>query len=153
MQFQTGNMWSAFDDADLFLITTNATLRLDGELVMGRGIAYEAKARYPQLPVRAGRYLKRHKLDDNFYGILVDVLQDNPIGLFQVKYHFKDKASLILIKESFQMLNELIPEQGYTNVHLNFPGIGHGHLNSLEVLDVIETTVAQDLPLTIWTNR
>ena len=43
--FKTGNMWDSWDDADLFLITTNAVIKVNGELVMGRGIALEARQR------------------------------------------------------------------------------------------------------------
>lgn len=42
-------MWTAYDDADLFLITTNSTLKKNGVLVMGRGIARQACDRCPGL--------------------------------------------------------------------------------------------------------
>ena len=37
--FQRGDLWTAFAPTNLFLITTNSTIRKDGALVMGRGIA------------------------------------------------------------------------------------------------------------------
>ena len=37
--FKTGNMWTAFDETALFLLTTNSTVKRNGALVMGRGIA------------------------------------------------------------------------------------------------------------------
>jgi hypothetical protein len=50
-QYKRGDMWSAWDSADLFVITTNSTLRLgDKNLVMGRGIALQAKSAFPALP-------------------------------------------------------------------------------------------------------
>ncbi len=48
-QFCRGDMWTAYDDADLFLITTNSTLKKNGVLVMGRGIARQACDRCPGL--------------------------------------------------------------------------------------------------------
>ncbi len=53
-QFRLGNMWTAYEPADLFLITTNSTIRRDGALVMGRGIARQAKERFPDLDVTLG---------------------------------------------------------------------------------------------------
>lgn len=42
--FRFGDMWTAFEQADLFLITTNSFLRKsDASLVMGAGIAWEAR--------------------------------------------------------------------------------------------------------------
>lgn len=48
-QFRTGDMWSSYDEADLFLITTNATITTRGALVMGRGIARQANDAYIKL--------------------------------------------------------------------------------------------------------
>ena len=39
MQLARGDMWSAYDGADLFLVTTNSVVTHDGKLVMGAGIA------------------------------------------------------------------------------------------------------------------
>lgn len=46
-RFCQGDMWSVYDDADLFLITTNSTLKKNGALAMGRGIAQQARAASP----------------------------------------------------------------------------------------------------------
>lgn len=45
--YKTGDIWQVFDNADLFCITTNAILDKNGELVMGKGIAGEAKKAFP----------------------------------------------------------------------------------------------------------
>lgn len=47
-------MWSAYDDADLFLITTNSTLKKNGALLMGRGIARQARDLFPGLDLALG---------------------------------------------------------------------------------------------------
>ncbi|MCO5205659.1 MAG: hypothetical protein M9928_11545, partial [Anaerolineae bacterium] len=54
-QYRQGDMWSAWDSADLFVITTNSTLRADGALVMGRGIARQARNRFPGIAAALGR--------------------------------------------------------------------------------------------------
>lgn len=55
--FQRGDMWRAFDDADLFLITTNAVLKSNWALVMGRGIAKQARDRFPGIDLAIGRQI------------------------------------------------------------------------------------------------
>jgi hypothetical protein len=57
-QFGTGDMWSIYDEAGLFLITTNATIITQGVLVMGRGIARQAQERFPGLNVSLGRQVQ-----------------------------------------------------------------------------------------------
>ncbi|MCZ7671791.1 MAG: hypothetical protein M5U34_34010 [Chloroflexi bacterium] len=54
--FVTGNMWIPIV-ADLFLITTNSTLTRPNKLVMGRGIALQAKERFPGLDTALGRQI------------------------------------------------------------------------------------------------
>lgn len=55
--FVTGNMWDSYEVADLFLITTNSTLTRPNKLVMGRGIALQAKERFPGLDTALGRQI------------------------------------------------------------------------------------------------
>ena len=54
-QIHRGEMWDAYDDADLFLITTNASLKQNGALVMGRGIVRQARDRFLVLDLALGR--------------------------------------------------------------------------------------------------
>jgi hypothetical protein len=56
-QQQQGDMWSVYQEADLFLITTNATLKRNGALVIGRGIARQARDRFPGLDIALGRHI------------------------------------------------------------------------------------------------
>jgi hypothetical protein len=55
--FKTGDMWTAFDEATLFLLTTNATIKRNGALVMGRGIARQARDRFPGLDAALGKQI------------------------------------------------------------------------------------------------
>jgi len=67
MKFQKGDMWTAYKDSDLFLITTNSFVRKDGELVMGRGIAQQAKRLYPMVPKIAGEWILNNQFRDKFF--------------------------------------------------------------------------------------
>jgi len=86
--FQTGNMWSAYDDADLFVLTTNATIKRNGALVMGRGIARQARNRFPGLDTALGQQILSVCGSQGEYGLLVSPRWSAAkLGMFQVKFH------------------------------------------------------------------
>jgi hypothetical protein len=129
MQFVKGNLWSA--NADIIFVTTNSSLTQDGRLVMGKGAAKQAAMRHPMLPSVAGTFI-RHL---SKYGILV--FPQYRIGLFQVKYDFKEPAKFELIDHSMYVLSKFM-EAYKGNVVLNFPGIGAGNLERKDVLRLLE---------------
>ncbi len=57
MKEYVGDIWQS--GADVICVTTNGVLRKNGDLVMGAGIALEAKKRYPRLPAFLGGCVKR----------------------------------------------------------------------------------------------
>jgi len=145
--YRTGDMWDSYGDG-LFLITTNSYLRRDGCLVMGRGIALQTKEKFPEIPKTFGKVIKDSVGSLGQYGLIV--LSDLTLGAFQVKKHFKDKASPELIKHSVRCLNHLLTQHPEMKVNLNFPGIGWGHLKKEEVSPILE-----DLPdqVNVWTYK
>jgi hypothetical protein len=147
-QFQTGDMWTAYQTADLFLITTNSTLRRDGALVMGRGIARQARDRFPRLDKALGQQVLSLCGNQGEYGLLVSPRwPEAKLGTFQVKFHFRQPASLELIQRSTTALHAWCVENPEATVALNFPGIGNGRLPRTAVLPIL-----QQLPdtVTIW---
>jgi len=131
MILEKGDMWSVFGKTDLFLITTNPIVRKDGAVVMGRGIALEAKKRFPKLPYDFGM---------GYPGITstghIGVYDGQLVGFFMVKYHWREEAKLNVIENSVNELCEWISR--YDRVDLNFPGIGNGKLKREDVLPIIE---------------
>ena len=139
MLLKTKNMWDDYDKADLFLITTNSFIKKNGELVMGRGIAKEAKDRFPQLPVYAGKIIKEKCGHLGVYGFYVSRHWPlTKIGLFQTKRHWRDNASIDLIKMSLTGLDFWLIGREDKIVCLNFPGIGNGGLERDQVLALLE---------------
>jgi len=132
------DIWESKDS--VIAVTTNSFIKKSGDLVMGRGAAYEAMQRFPWLPKIAGDQILKHYKHLGVYHWMVlgpmGNAQDRSIGLFQVKYHFRDAASLQLIKESVDKLNEWVRISDRT-VSLNFPGIGNGGLSIDTVLPVV----------------
>lgn len=153
MILKRGDMWSAWDAADLFLITANACIKPDHRLVMGAGIAKQARDRWPGIDLRAGTALRglskggegfkrngrKYVLLKPDYKLLVS--GDYPmrkLGLFQVKDYFHASASTSLIRESASALEFWCRAFPEAQVHLNFPGIGNGRLKKDAVLPIIE---------------
>lgn len=133
--FIHGNMWDDEDCADLFLVTTNATLNKQGHLVMGRGAALEMTKRFPLFARTAGACLKSSNLVGGVYGVrTIYPVARTTYGIFQVKYHWADDADIRLIAYSCAHLLALTATTTYTRIVLNFPGIGHGRLSRATVL-------------------
>src|SRR5260221_554562 len=109
MKLRKGDLFKAFFNYDVVLITTNSTIKNDGSLVMGRGAALEIKNRWPGMPRIFGQAIQSRE-----YNIVIPhrVTDENfrpgPwLGAFQVKYHWAEDASLDLIARSVFKLKEI----------------------------------------------
>lgn len=138
-------MWSAYEEADLFLITTNSFLRKDGCLVMGAGIAKEARERYPGIDERLGRFVKMMCGHKGIYNTLISPNWPRAkLGIFQVKRDYAEPADLVQIGRSLRALKlrmvQYFQETGCSmDVHMNFPGIGCGGLEPDHVRPLLES--------------
>lgn len=162
---QFGDMWDVFpwhggtdagtrsgDDVErLFLITTNAVVRR-GRLVMGAGIADQARQRFPGIDERLGSVLIRRGEAETRYGLLVsEEWPRRPLGLFQTKIDYREPSPLDMIEQSASELEAWLfrqKSQGMeVRVDLPFPGVGCGGRSMEEVWRVV-----MDLPpdVHIW---
>ena len=139
------NIWEAWtpdNKREPLFVTTNSIIKKDGSLVMGAGIAKQAKDAFPGLD-----YKLASRIEDPKYGSVYS--QKFNIGAFQVKHHYRDPASIDLITNSSISLVGLILEHDWDRIHLNYPGIGLGQLTKEEVepilLDILGT-----FPITIY---
>ena len=132
MILEKGNMWSVWPTTDRFFITANATLKKDGSLVMGRGIACEARDRFPGLDLKLGQAIGT---SGKVYGILLG----KKLCLFQVKFHWHEQADLSLIESSTMLLTAQAHIESEKRFDLNFPGIGNGRLAYDDVYQIIKT--------------
>lgn len=138
MILKQGNMWDRLHEVNLFCITTNASHNAKKELVMGRGIAKEATHYLPGIATFAAKRIAQHSV----YGLEVIHSHNRDIGFFQVKNKWWEPADLSLICLACEKLFSWI--MGYTYIHqaypkvaLNFPGIGNGKLERVDVLPCI----------------
>jgi hypothetical protein len=145
-QFQQGDIWSVYPQADLFLVTTNSTLKQNGALVMGRGAAQQARDRFPGLDLAFGQAIAQQCGHLGRYHLLVSPQWPQAkMGAFQactersrsVKTDYKQSADLSLIQASVAALVEWTAAHPGKSVHLNFPGIGNGGLARADVLPLL----------------
>jgi hypothetical protein len=147
-------MWKAFDEVGLFLLTTNSTIKRNGALVMGRGIARQARDRFPGLDAALGKQIlsvcgnpstllrpdpsNLLRTGQGQYGLLVSPRWPKAkLGAFQVKRHYSQPASLELIQCSTSALCTWCIEHPTATVAVNFPGIGNGRLHRKDVLPIV----------------
>ena len=135
-QYKTGNMWDVFDSVDYFLVTTNSTLKSDGSLVMGAGIAKQARDKFPGLAEGLGKMVAAAASDGGFYGVLLGA---GKVCAFQTKRHFKDPSNEALIAASVTELRNIATQLPNKTFALNYPGIGHGGLYRAQVRPLLET--------------
>jgi len=147
MILEKGNMWDVFPTTDVFMVTTNPIRRTDGAVVMGRGIALEAKLKFPTLPYDFGQALSEvdPNMGQQFVGKIGEY-ENTPVWWFMVKSHWRDHADLGIIASSCFYLKQGIAKE-VNRIDLNFPGIGNGKLPRDSVLYLLE-----DLPdnVHIW---
>jgi hypothetical protein len=153
-------MWTAYENADLFLVTTNSTLKKGTHaLVMGRGIARQARDRFPGLDAALGKQILNICGNQGRYGLLISPRwPEARLGAFQactersrnVKRHYSQPASLGLIRRSTTALCAWCTEHPTAIVAVNYPGIGNGRLRSKDVLPIIAQLPDQ---VTVWNTH
>lgn len=139
MILEKGNMWSIFPATHIFMITTNPVIKNNGGVVMGRGIAKQAKDRWKRLPFVFGKNLQKSGYRN--IGRIGD-FNGTSIWWFMVKSHWAENAKLDIIQASTDMLDENfgngIEKELRLRVDLNFPGIGNGGLEREAVLPILQ---------------
>lgn len=137
-------LWKDPGRPGLIAVTTNAVVRLSGSLlVMGAGAARQAVDRIPGVAQEAGELVARIRetTGKHNYGFLVvrePTTKKCGFGIFQVKDHYEEAASLALIAQSCRDLAAWCLSEPECQVRMNYPGIGLGKLTMDEVLPALE---------------
>jgi len=127
MKFARGNIWTY--KADWRVVFTNGFIKKNGECVMGRGTAWQAKKRFPELPTRLGLFLKDH-------GNHVGIFEDIKLLTMPTKHRWFDKeADIVLIERSCLELSSLPYKETFV---MGLPGCGCGQLDWGEVKLIVE---------------
>jgi hypothetical protein len=130
MREAKGDLWDWWDKGEWVCITTNGTVKRDGALVMGAGVALQAQLKWPELPAALGSYITSH-------GNVVAVSKSRRLMSFPVKKHWKQDADLDLIATSCAQLTQKLNLYRVKQVFLPRPGCGAGKLEWRQVKAVI----------------
>jgi hypothetical protein len=122
-----GDLWTY--PADIRVITTNGFVKANGECVMGRGCAKEAKDKFPWLPKNLGDKIKA-------MGNIPFHFPDSGLYTFPVKHNWYEKADIELIRKSAQTLFHMAPVDAV--IVLPRPGCGNGQLKWEDVKPILE---------------
>jgi len=119
-----GDLWEY--PADAYVITTNGAVRKDGAAVMGRGVALQAKQKFPGIDRELGRLLSN-------YGFNCWIVNKDPIVIsFPVKFHWNEKADPLLIMKSlyelWDIVTNMLARKENMVVAMPRPGCGNGQL-------------------------
>ena len=134
MEIIEGDLWSEVGKADLILFTSNADLNSQGDLVMGKGAAAEAKQRWPGLATALALATGGRREYGLAWARGVETGSKTKLGCLQVKRAWRDPADLKLIDWSAGKLAAALakwlsnPEHAGREIRvaLNYPGIGRG---------------------------
>ena len=128
-----GDLWKS--DAYALCLTTNGTIKRNGHGVMGRGIAWQATQRYPDIARLLGVGLTT---SGNHVHMLITREDGRPIYSFPVKHMWDERADMNLIERS---AHELVAEADlldFPSIALPRPGCGNGGLKWEDVKPIIE---------------
>lgn len=136
-----GNLWEY--PADVRCITTNGTIKKNGECVMGRGCAFEARKKIPGIALLLGADIQKN---GNHVGWLWGGNLGEMLLRFPVKHNWFEKADIELIKRSAdELATWCYDKPNIKTVLLPRPGCGNGGLNwYAEVKPAIENYLWSD---------
>lgn len=143
------DMWEWFGEpGHLVCISTNGTVKRNGEGVMGRGCAREATRLCPGIQKELGSYIKTN---GNVPGVLYRKPVRFSVGILPVKHNWWEQASLDLIRASVEWLQEaatMVGVSGQATYHVPRLGCGHGRRDwNTEVQPLIV-----GLPDNVWVH-
>lgn len=138
MQEAHGNLWDfvSLSPQHIAVITTNGFVKRNGECVMGKGCAREARDRFPGLALEVGDCIRA-------YGNVVSVVRKQLVT-FPTKHVWWERSDLELIAKSAAQLGHLADLQPENIFYLPRPGCGNGGLCWEDVLPVLEAAQLPD---------
>lgn len=127
----SGNIWDYHDKGHWIVITTNGTVKANGKAVMGRGVAQQAKRRFPNMSGWLGCMLNSGG-NQPYANRLLRIIT------FPVKDHWKQKAEIPLIEKSCKYFVEGVQSLGLVRIYMVRPGCGNGQLDWKIVKPILE---------------
>ncbi len=134
------NIWKYHNKNSYIVITTNGFVKKNGECVMGRGVAQQARDKFPGFAKKLGEAIKER-------GNRVFIWINEGLITFPTKHVWMDDSDLELIERSAVQLAEQY-EEAYQlgadlpKIYMPKPGCANGNLNWEDVEPIIECTLA-----------
>jgi hypothetical protein len=128
MRQEVGDLWTY--PADYRCITTNGVVNRDS-LVMGAGVALQAKERFPHLPRMLAGWV-------NQYGNRPFLCRKEGLITFPTKKHWRERSDIELIVRSARLVVDIVDKYDIRSVVLTRPGCGNGGLRWEDVLPFLE---------------
>lgn len=160
MNIEIGDIWDKFGIVDAICITTNGFVKSNGAAVMGRGIASQAKEKFPGIDLKLGYFINSYgNIPGAIYKDVKTSIVSFPVkpmsrfirNLNEVVSHqrlnFKIgdkvpgwalKADLELIEDAAYMLPILADSYNWDNIVLTKPGCKNGELSWDVVRPILE---------------
>jgi len=140
-----GNLWDWYEKPNtVILITTNGFVKSDGCGVMGRGCAREARDRVPAIARLLGALIRKN-------GNVLNQLTPDVLA-FPVKHDWREKADIVLIRQSALALKKLAMQNTYVTYVLPRPGCGSGQLNWDDVRPTLRD-LPDNVKVITWENK
>lgn len=130
MQELTGNLWDYHNPNHIIAITTNGFVKRNGECVMGRGCALEARQRIPNIARQLGKLITEKGNHVHYLG--------QGVVSFPVKHAWFQDADIALIERSARELLNMANSFGWKSVIIPRPGCGNGRLQWNDVRSVLD---------------
>ncbi|PLX79064.1 MAG: ADP-ribose-binding protein [Desulfuromonas sp.] len=126
----SGDLWDQYAAGAVIAITTNGTVDRDGNAIMLRGCARQARDRFPRLPQILGSLIRQHgsHVFDLGQRIVSFPIEEDPFQL----------PELSLIERSCRELVELADYKEWPSVVVPRPGCGGGGLSWKSVAPILQ---------------
>ena len=137
------DMWAMIPEynPNAVCVTTCQVTNSRGHLVMGAGIAKQAKERHPDLPRFWGQSIHEGQEDDI---IVTFKLAPYALVAFHTKAHWKDPSIPSLIRKSATSLLTVADRKKWECVFLPRPGCSNGGLRWESVKPILEDVGLDD---------
>lgn len=128
----TGDIWYYHSKGNWIVVTTNSTINTKGEVVMGKGLALEAKIKFPRLPKLLTNQFTTSRQRTCFW-------EDYRIITFPTKVNWYENSKLDIIESSCVELLDWLKDTTVTPpIYLPRVGCGNGKLQWKDVQPLLE---------------
>jgi hypothetical protein len=143
------NIWDLHGLGGWVGIPTNIGWTKNGYNVMGAGLAFQAKEKYPDLPFQYGKILKNNQ-ERNSTTLVIEIpeykllmLPTKPLNEDMPSMSWNAPSSKDLIEKTLEQLGIWLYNHPEENVYIPYLGCGNGGLSISDIKPLIEPYIKQ----------